>query len=167
MGAALERESRLHLAEARRIIEVEVASLAAARANAEQASVLAKLLTGMEEASRAGQREKEISLHAQFHIQIADMCANPVLTYLVGTLIHLLPAVSASQVSVPGAGERAQQLHRAIYDAICSGNPAAAREAMVAHMVHEVDVTAKSFQNRQLNPRLHRASAKHLRRNGR
>ncbi|MGA2820064.1 MAG: FadR/GntR family transcriptional regulator [Anaerolineales bacterium] len=166
MGAALERESRLHLAEAREIIEVEVASLAATRAWAEQVSVLGKLLAGMEAASQAGRREEENSLHAQFHIQIAETCRNPVLTYLVGTLIHLLPAISASQVSIPGAAERAQQLHRMIFEAIRASDATGAREAMVAHMAHEEDVTAKSFQKRQLTTRAQGGPAKPSRRNG-
>ena len=166
IGAELERESRLHLAEARKIIELEVASLAATRAKAEQVAVLAKLLADMEAASRDRRKKEDNSLHAQFHIQIAEMCGNPVLTYLVRTLIQLLPAISASQVSIPGAAQRAQELHRRIFEAIGAKDAAGALEAMAAHMAHEEAVIAEASRKRQRSTQARGRASKPKRRDG-
>jgi GntR family transcriptional regulator, transcriptional repressor for pyruvate dehydrogenase complex len=148
VGAALERQSRLHLAEARRIIEVEVAALAATRATKEQKDALCVLLREMQTAGREQRADDEALLHARFHTAIAEMGGNPVLSHVVAGIVRLLPATTLSHF-IAGANERAEELHWAICDCIVRGDATEAREAMQAHMGHEERVIAQVFGARQ------------------
>jgi len=80
--------------------------------------------------------ETSTQLHRQFHEMISDVSGNRRLTELIGTLQDetqrywaLIPGWLTTQFTFlddPG--------HQEIYDAICSKDPAAAREAVAEHM---------------------------------
>ncbi len=152
VGAALARQSRLHLAEARKIIEAEVAALAAARRTPEEAVALLRLLQQMEAAGRERRLDDEVAVHTRFHTAIAEMGRNPVLAHVVATILQLLPATSLGNAPAAGASERAQELHQRIYTCIERGDVDGAREAMRAHMALEEDVIAQAYRAGQGAP---------------
>ncbi|WP_250444830.1 FadR/GntR family transcriptional regulator [Actinotalea sp. C106] len=158
----------LHVHTVRRMLETEVAGLAASNAARagealararealdDSAATLAArpLLTGGPRArgSRAAEGEgaaapdpadHEALLEADiaFHRALAEAAANPVL----GALVEALAGRTARHrlwrgITQAGADERTQDEHEAILDAVLAGDPERARVRMAAHLLEVED----------------------------
>lgn len=124
--------SLLSLCEARRILEPELAALAAERGADEDLRAIREQALMMERLAAAG--EDSAAPDLQFHRQIALAARNPVLARMmdgVHDLLRLSRAVTASNLSMI---QRAVRYHLLIADAIGDRNVMQSRLLMLAHV---------------------------------
>lgn len=134
-----------HVQEIRRLLEVEIAGLAAERQTpADLQRMLAEL-----EAMQAASDDPEAWARADvaFHAAIALATHNPLYPVLLSSIADLLIEVRRTGIRLPDTPARAYRHHQAIYTAIADGNRAAARQAMQAHL-RESDQTLRQARLR-------------------
>jgi GntR family transcriptional regulator, transcriptional repressor for pyruvate dehydrogenase complex len=129
-------ESPSQLMEARSIIEGEVVVLACARVTQEPLERLRDLLRGMEAAIQ--RRGARVDLDRQFHLTLAEMAGNAVLSRLVGELFDErhspISAKISSRFETTRTWRTALKEHEAILQAVEARDPIAAQAAMRAHL---------------------------------
>ncbi len=141
--AALHGFTREEMYEARRILEVGAAGLAAERAAPDQMATLADEVAGL----FASLEDPRVFLvhDINFHRSVAAASGNPIVASLVEMVSALYyqrrrdTAARASQRDHRDAAEA----HRRIYQAIRARNADAAREAMHAHLLQAADYQAQ------------------------
>jgi GntR family transcriptional repressor for pyruvate dehydrogenase complex len=134
--AALHGFTREEMFEARRILEVGAAGLAAERATSDQIATIAEevacLFAAMED-------PQGFLVHdVKFHQALAVASGNPIVTSLVGMVSELYYAYrrgTAARASDRNLRDAAE-MHRRIYQAIRAHDPEAARQAMADHLAH-------------------------------
>ena len=151
--AALHRFTHDQMYEARRILEVEAAGLAAERATAEQLASMAEEVASLFATMDDPQR---FLVHdIDFHRTVAGASANPILTALVEMVSRLY--YERRRETAARAAERdlrdAAEAHRRIYQAIRSQDPAAARRAMFEHLTRARDYQAAEPADAPPSPR--------------
>lgn len=124
--------------EARRILEVEAAGLAAERAREEDLAAMRRALAAMEQAATgSATRATEERFHEAdiaFHQALIGGTRNRALCSLTES-IHAAVLTTRFWLARPEYRlERAMPEHRAILAAVVAGDPAAARAAMSAHL---------------------------------
>lgn len=124
--------SLLELFEARRLLEPELAALAAERATDAQIAQIAELAREMEREAAAGQDFGEPDI--QFHQQIALAARNSVLAGMMAGINDMIVAGRQVTVELPGMTPRAVRYHLLIADAIRDRQPLQARLLMLAHV---------------------------------
>ena len=120
------------LYEARQAIEVLSAELAAKRATEDSVTALERLLAAMKES-----REDVAAYTAAdvgFHVEVARASLNPLLPTLLAPLATLIVEGVFESYSSPEAVRIGIAGHARLLRAIKSGDPAAARRAMAAHL---------------------------------
>jgi GntR family transcriptional repressor for pyruvate dehydrogenase complex len=133
--AALHGFTREEMYEARRLLEVAAAGMAAERATPEQLATLADEVTNLFAALDDPLR---FLVHdITFHRSVAAASGNPI----IGALVEMVSALyyerrreTAKQASDRDLKEAAE-LHRRIYQAIRARDPEAARNAMNEHLI--------------------------------
>lgn len=118
------------LMETRRIIEPELAALAAERITDEELELLREQKDLPETDSMDVHVERDIN----FHLQIARATHNPVLMMVLTSTSDLLREGRRRIFMVPGELAKARFWHQAVFEAIERHDPKAAREAMTNHM---------------------------------
>jgi GntR family transcriptional regulator, transcriptional repressor for pyruvate dehydrogenase complex len=130
-------EAVVHVVEVRRVLEGEMAALAAARATRTQVAGLRRALAAIDAAAQAG--HDGVAEDLAFHRAIGEATGNPQFSHLLGFLEQYLR--EAMRIT---RGNEARRLdfmesvrkeHRMIVDAIASGDAAAARRAANRHLV--------------------------------
>ena len=127
------------LVEARKLIEVEIAGLAAQRATPEQFEFIESFLHRMEQTMDPAQIDEYLRADVDFHFAIATAAGNPILGQFLTLLRNLMREWILRALAQPEASEEAVAQHRKIFDAIRTHNVAAARKAMETHL----DTTGK------------------------
>ena len=126
-GADLEK-----VIEVRRILEVEIAGLAAARRTDRDLRTLESIL---DEAERhRGDADAFIKEDLAFHAALAQATQNELFVLLLASLAEVMTEVRMLGLRIPGTTSRALRHHGQILDAVRAADPAAARAAMDAHM---------------------------------
>ncbi len=125
-------QSHNDLNELRRILEVEIAFLAAQRANTENLAEMKQAIQAMDD--NIAVPESYIDADMAFHLAIAQAAQNAMFPLLTEVLADLLRESRLMIFEVPGAPERGQSWHRKIYEAVEKQDAVAAREAMRQHM---------------------------------
>jgi DNA-binding GntR family transcriptional regulator len=136
-GAFVARPSRQEareIFEARALIEPKVAALAAECAKPADIGVLRKHLDEEHEAVDAGRDGEAVVLSAQFHVAIAEIAAQSILTDFVRDLC------SRSSLIISLYWRRRDTIceshaHHALVDAIANNSPKDASELMTSHLV--------------------------------
>ncbi|PLX36124.1 MAG: GntR family transcriptional regulator [Hyphomicrobiales bacterium] len=135
--------------EFRREVEGTAAELAALRATAADKEILTRLFTGMEEAHGRGDFDAEAAIDVEFHNAVGESAHNMILLHTLRACYRLLSdGVFYNRMTVyafPGARENLLSQHRAIYEAIISGDPVASRLAAEAHIDY-VETTMREVQ---------------------
>jgi GntR family transcriptional regulator, transcriptional repressor for pyruvate dehydrogenase complex len=133
---ALDGETGVHdLFELRRIIDCEAAALAAIRRSDEHVAEMQRAVAEMEAALAAeGRAERFIAADLRFHLAIAEATGNRLILYSMQAAREVVRTALLTVVHVPQSPERAVVEHRAICEAIASGNPRGARDAMCTHL---------------------------------
>jgi GntR family transcriptional regulator, transcriptional repressor for pyruvate dehydrogenase complex len=134
--AALHGFTREEMFEARRILEVGAAGLAAERATSDQIATIAE-----EVASLFASMEDPVAFlvhDVKFHQAVAIASSNPIVTSLVGMIAELYYAHRRETATL--ASDRnlrdAAEMHRRIYQAIRARDPEGACLAMAEHLAH-------------------------------
>lgn len=145
--------SALELFEARRLLEPELAALAAERGTEAEHQAISELALAMERAVAAGEDFSEPDL--QFHLQIALAAKNSVLASIITSLNGLIVESRRLTLEVPDMTARAVRYHLLIADAIRDRRPLQARLLMLAHVNDAIDALLKMHPER---PESHSAS---------
>lgn len=128
-GAGRIAFSRVH--EVRRLLEVEIAGLAAERREGDDLAQLRAVLDATEAATTpAAWARNDI----EFHATLARAAHNPLLSALLGSMTQILLELRRTAARLPDTQSRAQRYHRSIFEAVEVGATGAARKAMRAHM---------------------------------
>ena len=129
-------ESPSQLMEARSVIEGEIVTLACARITEEHLARLRKLLKGME--GGIGRRRARVDFDREFHLTLAEVAGNAVLTRLVGELFDERHSPISAKISSRFESTRTWKValneHEAILVAVEARDPIAAQAAMRAHL---------------------------------
>jgi GntR family transcriptional repressor for pyruvate dehydrogenase complex len=120
------------LVEARKLIEVEMAGLAAERADADELKAIGKCLDEMELAKAKPQQYLEADLN--FHLAIGTAAHNRILMNALHLIRNVLRQWIGQTLQMNTVADEAQQQHTEIFVAIAKRNPAVAREAMKKHL---------------------------------
>jgi len=142
--AALHKFTGDDVYEARRILEVGAAGLAAERATSDQLATLAEEVAGL----FASLTERQVFLvhDINFHRGIAAASANPI----VASLVEMVSALyyERRRATAERAADRdlrdAANAHRRIYQAVRARDPEGARRAMNEHLLQ-----ARSYQAKE------------------
>ena len=80
------------------------------------------------------QPEAYIEADLDFHLALAEAAGNPLILSLLDSIVGVLRSQRLGIFGVDGGPERGQVHHKRILEAIERRDPAAAREAMRAHL---------------------------------
>ena len=128
----LKRSQIIELCEARGLLEVAMARLAAKRATPDDLEQIGNCLAKMERS--LGTCEVFTREDYAFHVLVARAAKNDIIGDVLETVRDLLMEVQHEVVRVPGAPERSFEWHRQIYDALCCQDEAAAGYYMEQHL---------------------------------
>jgi GntR family transcriptional regulator, transcriptional repressor for pyruvate dehydrogenase complex len=143
--ATAERALALDPIEARRIMEPEIAALAAERAGKDEIEEITGWLMQMEQAHARGERVVEFD--SAFHVAIARASENHTLVQVVAALTEALRDSRELSFQPEPAGRAAIEGHRAILDALRAKDPRAARRAMRKHLDRVEQLIRASLAN--------------------
>jgi GntR family transcriptional repressor for pyruvate dehydrogenase complex len=130
--AALHGFTRDEMFEARRVLELGAASLAAERASQESITTLADEVAAM---FASLDEPQEFLIHdVHFHKAVATASGNPVLATLIDTVSGLVYETRKLTVERAHDLKESAEMHRRIYRAIKAGDPEKARDEMGTHL---------------------------------
>lgn len=134
---AVERNPEAQMMEVRRVLETEMAALAAERANEED---IHKIEVILEQFKNTHTTQEAVEADLRFHFAIAEATQNTILLRLMNTVADLMHHTFRSKreqlYASPNMSQQINQEHEAIYLAIRDRNPQAARQKMLAHINH-------------------------------
>ncbi len=128
----------VHVVEVRRVLEGEMAALAAERASRAQVATMRRALKAIDSAAAAGQ--DGVLEDLAFHRTIGEATGNPQFTLLLGFLEQYLR--EGMRITRGNEARRSdfmaavQSEHLAIVDAIAAGDPVRARLVAREHLLH-------------------------------
>jgi len=122
------------LHEARKLIEVKNASLAAQKATKEDISILQKNLFDMKQCINKNDISKYILTNIIFHETVAEIAQNRILYEFFVAIKRLLKESQVMIIKYPGIMELSLKQHEIIYKAIKKGKKCEAEEAMLIHL---------------------------------
>lgn len=128
-----------HLHEVRRLLEKEIAGLAAVRATQEDVMALEANLRRLAAANDAHDQEICAKLDVEFHRGLAVGTHNPLFLILLNSLDELLLAIRRIALEDPATFQKALYHHREILQKVKDGSPLEARRAMSAHLDQSED----------------------------
>jgi len=130
-------EAVVHVAEVRRVLEGEIAALAAERASRSQVAALRRTLKAIDEAVVAG--GDGVAEDLAFHRAIGEAAGNPQFRLLIGFLEQYLReamrVTRGNEARRPDFMAEVQHEHRSIVEAIAAHDPAAARHHALQHLI--------------------------------
>jgi GntR family transcriptional repressor for pyruvate dehydrogenase complex len=131
--AALNGFTSDEMFEARQLLEMAIAGLAAENANGDQLAAMAEELANMYAALDDPQA---YFIHdIRFHQTIAAASGNRILTALMNMVTRILFDVRSKTVNRARDLKESAEMHRLVYRAIRERNPEAARQAMRDHLM--------------------------------
>jgi GntR family transcriptional regulator, transcriptional repressor for pyruvate dehydrogenase complex len=132
------------LVEARKLIEVELAGLAAERATPSDLRQIGVHLDQME--SSIGDMDQFQRSDIAFHLAIAQASHNRILMNALLLIRNLLQNWIGSALKIHGVAEKALQQHQRIFLGIAKKNPPAARAEMQTHLQEMANFLVQSQQ---------------------
>ncbi len=121
-----------NLVETRRVLEVEIAGLAAERAELDQLDKMRTAITEME--ATLDDAEAFVRADHAFHVALAEATQNPLLPMLIDSIGELVQETRRVVIEVSGSQSRGQYFHRKLIDAVENHDAAAARRVMGEHL---------------------------------
>jgi DNA-binding FadR family transcriptional regulator len=128
-----------NLTELRAPLECSIASLAAERAEQEHIDKVAQTIVDMENAKDDEHRKAS---DTAFHYLLAESTGNPLFVTVVNTIIRLICELEEGAFALPSAPHYTIDEHKAILEAVRSGDGKAAHRAMLQH----IELATKRFQ---------------------
>lgn len=152
LSVNLQREMRLQLIEARRLVEVPIAAQAADSATQEQVeqwrSTFDDYVLYIDDFSD----KRYLVAHRDFHLRLADMTQNPFCVMLVKDILQAIPQtlrerefVFPKDLDLQDLRQAQVEIHRNIFESVASGDGQCAQEAMETHMNFERDLVLKVY----------------------
>lgn len=127
-----DHEELVEIMEARTAVEETLAGLAAERGSAEEISGIESTVTQMRDAIASGSSILEADMN--FHLAVAAAAHNEVLRNAVQLLRNITRQWLKYKVQIPNVAASVLKRHEAVYRAIASHKPNAARLAMRKHL---------------------------------
>jgi GntR family transcriptional repressor for pyruvate dehydrogenase complex len=127
-----DHEELVEIMEARTVVEEALAGLAAERASADEISAIKVTITQMREVIAAESSILEADM--SFHLAVAAAAHNEVLRNAVQLLRNITRQWLKYKVQMPNVAAAVLKRHEAVYRAIASRKPKAARLAMRRHL---------------------------------
>lgn len=124
-------EGATNLAEAREILEPEIAALAAKRATPQDLAAIHQAVATMD--TTLNNADAFVEADLQFHLTLARATQNPLIPMLIDPIVGLLRE-ERKRTFKHGGAARGQAHHKKILDAIVRRDADAARAAMRAHL---------------------------------
>ncbi len=128
-----------HLHQVRRMLEVEIAGLAAVQATPDDIEELTGILDNMETVLDIP--EAFVTVDADFHRGLAKTTHNPFLIILLDSIRDLMQEVRLLATRHPDLRQKVMPDHRKILERVAANDPEGARQAMEEHLEH-----ARRFQ---------------------
>lgn len=135
------------LTEARRLVEVGVAELAASRRSSADIHALRAAFERMNRAHLEDDADAFTVADIDFHDAVIEAAGNEVVNALYQPIEALLRMVRYETSSVVQSREAGLLLHAAIADAVASGSPEEARLAMLEHFRHTEEILESEHSN--------------------
>ena len=134
MASALfqEKRSQAELFEARRIIEPQLAALAAERATPKDLERMEAILGDQEREIAGG--ASGVDADSAFHLAIAEAAGNAVLLRLVNAIVDLLQQSREKSLQTANRPRLSYLKHREILETLKQGNPEEAERRMREHI---------------------------------
>jgi GntR family transcriptional repressor for pyruvate dehydrogenase complex len=123
-------EALFQLLEFRKIVEPDIAALAAERITGESLDRLRHIISG----HSVDTVEQHILDDVDFHLELARASGNRVLLIIMNSINDLLQESRHLTYYIPGAPDRAWDRHAEILQAFEARDPQAARQAMIEHL---------------------------------
>jgi GntR family transcriptional repressor for pyruvate dehydrogenase complex len=133
IASALERGVTNEFIEARLIVEVEVARLAARRRTDEDLAAMAAALI-VQEKRLGGDIDAIVETAASFNVLLADCAHNEVLRAMIQSFVTLMVERGPRVYSLEGFGEWDLQEHRGLYAAVLDRDAERAAKLMREHI---------------------------------
>ncbi len=144
------KEPLLSLLEAREILEVEIAGLAAERSTGEDRVRLKEALR--KEATILHEPGAYVEQDLRFHELLARATHNEVLSILLSAIGELLRESRRVTIEAPGVSRLSWEGHQDIYEAVRDSDREAAREAMRRHLTMVRDTLPNLGYAAELTP---------------
>lgn len=120
------------ITEVRRLLEVEIAGVAAERRTQEDLAELRKILDGFESARH--RMDTFVQWDLSFHLGLARATHNELLALLLDSIGGVMTRVREIGYQVPGTNDQALRFHTIIYQQVELGSREGARQAMREHI---------------------------------
>jgi GntR family transcriptional regulator, transcriptional repressor for pyruvate dehydrogenase complex len=135
LGRTLESDARRlkEIFELRRMLEPQIAALAAGQITKRDLKALKMLV--FEQEKRHMCRQDDAELDAAFHLRIAEAANNKLIVEVLRTLDHILAESRSEEVRSEERQRVSMRTHYLIVDALERRDPDAAKEAMIAHLL--------------------------------
>ena len=134
----VERYTNKELAEARQVLEVGIASLAASRATREDKILLQENVRAMKAIVESGayltEKARFTRLDYQFHYYLAVISNNSILREIITALEGTIQKATISIQRPESASPEAYHWHSEILSAVCDNDPDRASYAMTQHL---------------------------------
>ena len=118
--------------EIRRMLEPQIAEMAAQRANPEDLDRLARILE--EQEGQISQGETGVDADTAFHFALASATHNAALVKVISAVADILHRSRDRSLQAPGRPHRSLESHRRILETLSAGDPGEARRAMEHHL---------------------------------
>ena len=128
-----EKDDQMELFEMRRMIEPDLAYLAAERATEEEIEMMAEVLDLQEEQIARGESAKDVDKN--FHYIMARAAKNKALLRITDNIIDLLAESREQYLQVEGRPQKSILRHRKVLEAIRARDPERAEKCMLEHLM--------------------------------
>lgn len=139
----LKKTSIFDLVEARKMLEVTAAGLAATRASEDDVREMSEALAAMEE--NKDNLDAYTQANIRFHTCLAEAAQNEVLLEMFKSITALLESSHKEVLRAAGALERSIEFHRLIFDAVVRQDAERARHLMQEHIEYSESVLKALF----------------------
>ncbi len=142
-----EKDDQMELFEMRRMIEPDLAYLAAERATKEEIEMMKEVLDLQEEKIARGESGTDVDRN--FHYIMARAAKNKVLLRITDNIIDLLAESREQYLQVEGRPQKSILHHREVLEAIRARDPERAEKCMLEHLMDiETSLFGKSGRRR-------------------
>jgi GntR family transcriptional repressor for pyruvate dehydrogenase complex len=142
----LEEADVRELFEVRRVIEVEMAGLAAERRTDEDLASMDEALAAMDEHIES--EERYVDADIRFHLAVVAAARNRIAHRMMQATRDILRRALGPVFHVPGSPARSTAQHQAIRDAVAAGNAEAARAGMLEHLARTAGEAREAWGSR-------------------
>ena len=129
-GVGVPSYEQIH--EVRRVLEVEIAALAADRATEADIEALQRACADME--ASVGDVDAASAADVEFHVVLARATHNQLFTAMIDSIGDILLEIRKATLGIRGRARKGVQFHQAILDRVAAHDVEGATEAMRVHL---------------------------------